>query len=532
MKKFSFLLSVILVFCLAFVTSCSSFFSSNKSGATVSFRLNQDVVKALASKVSSSRADIPAELEGTMLYVTLYVNSVPLTQNTPLTEEGAFITFENIVVGSEVSASVEVKKDSELLAAGTSSESLIVQKGENLLSVTLQFVADGQIFFGDHVTIQLASASDEIWLNQGEWSFKLLDDSGNDILADVDWDNEENKYLLNVITSLRKGHTEISGGSDNFDFSYNQLAISQGSPLLQGGDLELTLTLMPGKETYINNNQKTVTFPQFEPVSSTITISVNDACRIDISNYDENNFEALVTGYLNNFNSYSGDLMISFTGTTSFSYNDVCSHIKSVITNRNSKYGLDLSDLSSTDDDKKIGGNGGTLFQDCTTISSFITPQDATEIGELSFSGCNNLKSVKMCSTITLIGDTSFSGCSNLAEVIIPENSALKRIDQYAFVGTKLSEFTVPKNVIAIAAHSFPTNDGFVVKLADKSGTWYAAGEEFSTGDGLWNAWCSESLIAPNKGTGAYVDVPVNSVNIENFSDYINSYYWLYKVEE
>jgi hypothetical protein len=113
---------------------------------------------------------------------------VPLPQETPLTEEGAFITFEDIEVGSEVSASVEVKKDSELLAAGTSSESLIVQKGENLLSVTLQFVADGQIFFGDHVTIQLASASDEIWLNQGEWSFKLLDDSGNDILADVDWE--------------------------------------------------------------------------------------------------------------------------------------------------------------------------------------------------------------------------------------------------------------------------------------------------------------------------------------------------------
>ena len=530
MKKFSFLLSVILVFCLAFVTSCSSFFNLNKSGATVSFRLNQDVVKALSSKVSSSRAGIPAELEGTMLYVTLYVNSKPFTQETPLTEEGAFITFENIVVGSEVSASVEVKKDSELLAAGTSSESLIVQKGENLLSVTLQFVADGQIFFGDHVTIQLASASDEIWLNQGEWSFKLLDDSGNDILADVDWDNEENQYLLNAIFSLRKGHTEISGGSEYFEYNYNKFAIKQDSPLLQGGDLELTLTLMPGTETYINKNQKTVTFPQFEPVSSTITISVNDACRIDVSNFDENNFESNIADYLDKFNSYSGDLTISLSGTTSFSYNDVCYYIKSVIDDSNSKYGLDLSDLSSTDDDKIVGGNGGTLFQDCTTISSFITPQDATEIGEFSFYGCYNLKSVKMCSTITRIGDTSFSGCSNLAEVIIPENSALKRIDQYAFVGTKLSEFTIPKNVIAIAANSLPTDDGFVVKLADKSGTWYAA-EESSAQD-LWEAWCAESLIAPDKGEEEYVDVQISIVDKENFSDYINSYYWLYKVEE
>jgi hypothetical protein len=40
MKKFSFLLSVILVFCLAFVTSCSSIFDSSSGGATVSFRLN------------------------------------------------------------------------------------------------------------------------------------------------------------------------------------------------------------------------------------------------------------------------------------------------------------------------------------------------------------------------------------------------------------------------------------------------------------------------------------------------------------
>lgn len=485
MKKFSFLLSVILVFCLAFVTSCSSFFNSNKSGATVSFRLNQDVVKALASKVSSSRAGIPAELEGTMLYVTLYVNSEPFPKETPLTDEGAFITFEDIEVGSEVSASVEVKKDSVLLAAGTSSESLIVQKGENLLSVTLQFVADGQIFFGDHVTIQLASASDEIWLNQGEWSFKLLDDAGNDILADVDWDAEDddpqsnnpliNDYLISVVPSVVKGHTPLFGESDYlsyFTIENNKLSLKQNRPLSQSGTLELTVTISPGSETYMNKSGKIVPFPQFEPVSTTIELNVKNTAGINMSNYgSKETFEDALSSILS---TCPNGAKLTFYGTTFMEYDDyVFAGLKEKLNNSRKIYDIDMSALTSTATDKKIDFVE-YRFGDFSYLSSFAFPDDLEEIGTQQFQNCSNLQSIKLGSSTKKLGNDAFAGCSSLTEVIIPANSQLEIMEDSAFGSTGLTQFTIPKTVIALGTNLF-YNTSVNVTFEDPSGQWYSS---------------------------------------------------------
>ena len=475
MKKFSFLLSVILVFCLAFVTSCSSFFSSNKSGATVSFRLNQDVVKALASKVSSSRA-VPAELEGTMLYVTLYVNSVPLKQETPLTEEGAFITFEDIVVGSEVSASVEVKKDSELLAAGTSSESLIVQKGENLLSVTLQFVADGQIFFGDHVTIQLASASDEIWLNQGEWSFKLLDDSGNDILADVDWDAEENQGLIYIQPTLKKGHTQIvdeSKSSLYFETKNNTVTMNEDYILPQSGTMELTMIVQPGSETYKNKAGKLVSFPQFEPVITTAEINVlNNYCfnvtGHDYFNSNGNNYDSKLHDVLT---SLSEDTLIKLYGTTDASFNTV---FGALLAGRPAglsaddetvpyEVSLDLSGLDTTYSDKSTYAQ---CSQDYFNLVSVILPDTLEDLGNGTFKNCTHLRNIVFGPGVKIIGEQQFPRCRELTSI------------------------TIPKNVVALGSGAFCDSYITEIILEDTSGKWYAIEDASSTSNAsTWNNW-------------------------------------------
>ena len=456
MKKFSFLLSVILVFCLAFVTSCSSFFSSNKNGATVSFRLNQDVVKALASKVSSSRAGIPAELEGTMLYVTLYVNSEPLKQETPLTEEGAFITFEDIVVGSEVSASVEVKKDSELLAAGTSSESLIVQKGENLLSVTLQFVADGQIFFGDHVTIQLASASDEIWLNQGEWSFKLLDDSGNDILADVDWEAKNpdypselaNSYLLSISPSIRKGHSDIvttSNSGNYFITEGNKVKFAVREALPEAGSYELTITVFPNKQTYINKSGKEVAFPQFEPVSGTFDVSVvnKQVYTFNITNYTGDSLD-LMNYFQNEFfaNKKDGAQFKIYGYNSSFTYRSIFNYIKSAKNGTTTKFHLDLKELASSEN-----FIADYPFQDVTTIVSIVAPDGLVKYDYALFSGCSALESIVLgpqTECFDYVTEGVFEDCISLKSITIP--ASVKRIENFTFKGCSALEDIIFEN--------------------------------------------------------------------------------------
>ncbi len=530
MKKFSFLLSVILVFCLAFLTSCSSIFSSNKSGATVSFRLNQDVVKALASKVSSSRAGIPAELEGTMLYVTLYVNSKPFTQETPLTEEGAFITFENIVVGSEVSASVEVKKDSELLAAGTSSESLIVQKGENLLSVTLQFVADGQIFFGDHVTIQLASSSDEIWLNQGEWSFKLLDDSGNDILADVDWEarNESepnnplyNDYLMYIKPSVRKGHTTLVGESDYltyFSIEENKLSMKQDWPLPQSGTMELTLTIMPASETYMSKSGKLKPFPQFEPVSTTVEINTKNVAGINMSDCSTQDiFSSTLSPVIN---SSASGTTLAFYGTTPLEYDDDVLYIlKGILGNSDKIFDIDMSALSSTAEDKKIDFIDNR-FEYCSKVSSFSFPDDLEEIGISQFQSCSNLKTIKLGKSLKKIGYQAFYGCSELKDVITQADCELTTICDSAFMSTAITNFTIPKSVIAIGPNIFRFNSPVTISCEDSSGQWYSAGYET-----LWNKWCDGELIPPDDGDTQGMPSEVADITAVDFTDTELYYY-------
>ena len=524
MKKSSFLLSLILFLCLAFTTSCSLIFDSNGSGATVSFRLNQDSVNALASKVSSSRATLPVELENTMLSVTLYVNNKPLTQETPLTEEGAFISFPNIIVGSKVSALVKVLKNGELLAAGDSGEAVRVKKGENLLSVTLRYATDGQIFFGDHVTIQLvaSNASNEVWLNKGAWTIKLLDDNGNDILADVDWGNAEyNDYILHVVPSVRKGHTNLFGESDSltyFSINGNKLSMNQDLPLPQSGDMELTLTVMPSSEIYMNKAGKLVPFPQFEPASTTVEINTQNIAGINMSGCSSQ--DTLVAALNPIINSCSSGATLAFYGTTSLEYDDDVLYIlKGILGNSNKIFDIDMSALSSTAEDKKIDFSDNR-FEYCSNISSFSFPDDLEEIGISQFQSCSNLKTIKLGKSLKKIGYQAFYCCSSLTDVIIPAGCELTTICDSAFMSTAITDFTMPKSVIAIGPKIFDGNTAVNISWEDLSGQWYSAGYET-----LWNKWCSGELIPPDAGDTQGMPLEVDDITTVDFTETELFYY-------
>ena len=479
MKKSSFLLSLILFLCLAFITSCSSIFDSNGSGATVSFRLNQDAVNALASKVSSSRATLPAELENTMLSVTLYVNNKPLTQETPLTEEGAFISFPNIIVGSKVSALVKVLKNGELLAAGNSGEAVRVKKGENLLSVTLRYAADGQIFFGDHVTIQLvaSNASNEVWLNKGEWTIKLLDASGNDILSDVDWGNAEyNDYILHVVPSVRKGHTNLFGESDSltyFSINGNKLSMAQDWPLPQSGDMELTLTVMPSSEIYMNKAGKLVPFPQFEPASTTVEINVTDNLCFDVTgiNYFDSNGSGYNSVLHDKLASLSKDTLIKLYGTTDASFDDVFGFLKAGIPSGISvddeeipyEVSLDFSGLETTYAYKMTSS---WCSQDYYNLVSVILPDTLEDYGKGTFQNCTHLRNIVFGPGVKYIGEQAFPGCR------------------------ALTSLTIPKNVVGFGEGAFYDCENLTeLNFEDTSGKWYAIDDSTLDNQSTFNNW-------------------------------------------
>ena len=85
---------------------------------------------------------------------------------------------------------------------------------------------------------------------------------------------------------------------------------------------------------------------------------------------------------------------------------------------------------------------GGSVFKDCTSLTSVTIPNSVTSIGAFAFSHCSNLTSVTIPASVKSIGESAFSHCSNLTSVTIPDN--VKSIGFCAFAGcTSLSTINV-----------------------------------------------------------------------------------------
>lgn len=89
---------------------------------------------------------------------------------------------------------------------------------------------------------------------------------------------------------------------------------------------------------------------------------------------------------------------------------------------------------------KSVDGNlyskdGVTLVQYAIgkTMTSFVTPDGVTSIGDDAFYGCSNLVSVTIGDSVTSIGISAFSGCSGLTSIAI--GSGMTSIDYMAFDG-------------------------------------------------------------------------------------------------
>ena len=534
------LTSLAFIFFLFFSVFFVSCFNNNNfaepAGGSIEFYIPGSVFQRSAGVMKAEN-----DLSAFTVQVDLVSGTGRNTKTAALSNEGTSISFENLLVGLSVYAEAKILYGDLVVAKGTS-DPIIIQTGSNPIKVTMKYLLE--IGLEKNVTLvkNTQASSAEIWLNKGEFAFSLLDDDGNDILSDVDWTYGEavNQDLLLVQARLKENHREISLVPQT---AFNKVMFSNmsGGAFPAAGSYELTLVVAPNKKTYVNSEGKEELFPQFEPVSETFTIQVRNAYDIDMSYY--NNVKLFAEDFASVINIYltGNQRKVGFSGTTSLSYSNICSEIQSAISDGFSVYDFDMGELraSGSDEDRNFGGNGGTLFESCTKISSFVLPGDSTNLGEYSFHDCTALTSVKIPASVKSIGDTAFSGCSSLTKVEIPVDGDLKIIYQNAFTGTALTSFTVPKKVVAIEKDSFSPSCN--VTLADTSGTWYGAGDESLTGDSLWNDWIVwvdgdpenpddfNKPKAPQKG--AWEETPVTTLNVEDFSEFIHGYYYLYCVK-
>ena len=349
------------------------------------------------------------------------------------------------------------------------------------------------------------AANEKFYLNNGKFVFSLLDENGNDVLADVDWDAYSetdgflNQNLLNISSDITcKGHSVISLSDDGF----NYVQISSNNPLTKGGSYLLSLTVSPSvsKTTYVNKSGQTVAFPDFEPVSGTFEVEVEDVAYYDFNAANlltlHETYYELSEAFTTFIDSLTTNSLIKIAGAIPTSYGSAFQPIKNRLCgfidgqpneDKICKYLLDFdfSEMTTENTDKTACGSE---FTDCKALRSIILPDDLTKIGYCTFMDCANLEKIVFGSCIKSIeDDTALSGCSKLSSVVIPENAPFKKVGTSTFTGdTLLKTLSLPASFKTLGSSALGSIE--TLNLADESGTWY-----YTNDQNLWFGWHSET---------------------------------------
>ena len=114
----------------------------------------------------------------------------------------------------------------------------------------------------------------------------------------------------------------------------------------------------------------------------------------------------------------------------------------------------DCSSVTSVVIPNNVTSIGGQAFYECRNLASVSIPNSVTRIGIQAFSGCYSLTNVTIPDGVTSIGDSAFSGCGSLASVTIGDS--VTNIGAYAFSGcSSLTRVTIPDSVTSIGSWAF-----------------------------------------------------------------------------
>lgn len=106
-------------------------------------------------------------------------------------------------------------------------------------------------------------------------------------------------------------------------------------------------------------------------------------------------------------------------------------------------------------DGKLVTSIGDFAFDGQSRFRQVNLPSGLTNIGQGAFRNCNNLNELILPSGVNTIGDSAFENAVRLRAVGTNENGKLERIGSFAFAGSGLVRFDVPKNTSVLDGSAF-----------------------------------------------------------------------------
>ena len=122
--------------------------------------------------------------------------------------------------------------------------------------------------------------------------------------------------------------------------------------------------------------------------------------------YNKNGTNATVTFRDNNYNSYSGEVIIPDTVT----YDGVAYPVTAIGDNAFNN----CADLTAVTIPAGVTSIGSGAFNGCTALASAPIPASVTSIGYQAFYNCTSLQGVTIPAGITNLGSSQFAGCTGL----------------------------------------------------------------------------------------------------------------------
>jgi hypothetical protein len=93
------------------------------------------------------------------------------------------------------------------------------------------------------------------------------------------------------------------------------------------------------------------------------------------------------------------------------------------------------------------------IFSGANTVTSLTIGSGVTEIGEHAFADCTALTSIAIPDSVQTIKNFAFRNCNSATSITL--GSDLSIVMPGAFSGSKITELTIPENVIRLAGGSF-----------------------------------------------------------------------------
>ena len=164
--------------------------------------------------------------------------------------------------------------------------------------------------------------------------------------------------------------------------------------------------------------------------------------------YNFSGNEAIVTYYNNNYNSYSGDVVIP----ESVTYNGTNYNVTSIGVRAFSN----CSNLTSVTIPESVTSIGNYTFCGCSGLTTITIPEGATSIGEYAFEGCSSLTSITIGSSVASIGKYAFQRCSNITTVTLESNTIVSSSSSMSSIfGNQVKEYIIGNNVTRIGSKAF-----------------------------------------------------------------------------